>query len=79
MKIQDFPIWANWDKVPEDKKILIDLIDCKRDCIDIVVLLSLAKVAGSVLGKPTSTRVTASLLKANMNDVSLVGVFKVVL
>lgn len=37
MEIQDFCIWANWGKVPKDKKILIDLTDHEHDRINAVL------------------------------------------
>lgn len=37
MESHDFPIQANWGKVPDEKKILIDLIDHKSDRIDAVL------------------------------------------
>lgn len=36
MTVQVFPIWANWGRVPDDKKILIDLTDREHSHVDIV-------------------------------------------
>lgn len=41
MVIRDFLIRANWGRVPDDKKILIDLTD--RECSHVKIVLSWAK------------------------------------